>query len=61
EEMIGAIGVALENFKEAGRVRVHSEEWQAHSNVAIKRGQKLKVVALEGLLLQVEPYNPEGK
>ena len=61
EEMIGAIGEALENFKEAGRVRVHSEEWQAQSNVALKRGQKVKVVALEGLLLQVEPYQPEGK
>ena len=61
EEMIGALGEALENFKDAGRVRVHSEEWQAHSNVALKRGQKVKVMALEGLLLKVEPYNPEGK
>lgn len=61
EEMIGAIGEALENFKETGRVRVHSEEWQAQSNVALKRGQKVKVVALEGLILKVEPYNPEGK
>ena len=61
EEMIGAVGEALENFKEAGRVRVHSEEWQAQSNVALKRGQKVKVLALEGLLLQVEPYQPEGK
>ena len=61
EEMIGAIGEALENFKETGRVRVHSEEWQAQSNVALKRGQKVKVVALDGLLLQVEPYQPEGK
>jgi membrane-bound serine protease (ClpP class) len=61
EEMIGAIGEVLENFKETGRVRVHSEEWQAQSNVALKRGQKVKVVALEGLLLQVEPFKPEGK
>ncbi|MCR4347814.1 MAG: nodulation protein NfeD [Sulfuricaulis sp.] len=61
EEMIGAIGEALENFKEAGRVRVHSEQWQAQSNVALKRGQKVKVLALEGLVLKVEPYNPEDK
>lgn len=60
EEMIGAIGEALENFKDTGRVRVHSEEWQAQSKVALKRGQKVRVVALEGLLLKVEPYNPEG-
>ena len=61
EEMIGAIGEALENFKEAGRIRVHSEEWQAQSNSPVKRGQKVKVLALEGLLLQVEPFKPEGK
>jgi membrane-bound serine protease (ClpP class) len=61
EEMIGALGEALENFKDAGRVRVHSEEWQARSDTALKRGQKVKVVGIEGLILTVEPYNPEGK
>ncbi len=60
EEMIGALGEALENFKGEGRVRVHSEEWQARSGTALKRGQKVKVVAMEGLVLTVEPYNPEG-
>jgi len=62
EEMIGAIGAALENFKEGeGRVRVHSEEWQAQAQAALKRGQRVKVVAIEGLVLKVEPYQPEGK
>jgi membrane-bound serine protease (ClpP class) len=60
EEMIGAVGEALENFKGEGRVRAHSEEWQARSSVPIKRGQKVKVTAIEGLMLTVEPYNPEG-
>jgi membrane-bound serine protease (ClpP class) len=60
EEMIGAIGEALENFKDEGRVRVHSEEWRARSSAALKRGQKVRVVAIEGLMLTVEPYNPEG-
>ncbi|MBI3570543.1 MAG: nodulation protein NfeD [Gammaproteobacteria bacterium] len=60
EEMIGALGEALENFKGAGRVRVHSEEWQARSAAALKRGQKVKVVGMEGLTLQVEPYSSEG-
>ena len=60
EEMIGALGETLENFKGEGRVRVHSEEWQARSSAALKRGQKVKVVAIEGLMLTVEPYNPEG-
>ncbi|HSW53382.1 MAG TPA: nodulation protein NfeD [Sulfuricaulis sp.] len=61
EEMLGATGVALDNFREGeGRVRVHSEEWQARSGTALKRGQKVKVVGIEGLILTVEPYNPEG-
>jgi membrane-bound serine protease (ClpP class) len=60
EEMIGAIGEALENFKSEGRVRVHSEDWRAHSMAALKRGQKVKVVKIEGLILTVEPFNPEG-
>ena len=61
EEMLGATGAALENFKEGeGRVRVHSEEWQARSGTALKRGQKVKVVGIEGLILTVEPYNLEG-
>jgi membrane-bound serine protease (ClpP class) len=61
EEMLGATGAALDSFKEGeGRVRVHSEEWQARSGKPIKRGQKVKVVGIEGLVLTVEPYNPEG-
>jgi len=61
EEMLGATGAALDNFREGeGRVRVHSEEWQARSGTALKRGQKVKVVGIEGLILTVEPYNPEG-
>lgn len=60
EEMIGAVGEALENFKDAGRVRVHSEEWQARSETPLKRGQQVKVIAIKGLLLTVAPYNPEG-
>jgi membrane-bound serine protease (ClpP class) len=60
EEMLGATGVALEDFQGAGRVRVHSEDWQARSRVAVQRGQKVKVTAIDGLILQVEPDTSEG-
>lgn len=59
EEMLNSVGEALESFKAEGRVRVHSEEWSARSNVPLKRGQKVKVVAMDGLVLIVEPANPE--
>jgi membrane-bound serine protease (ClpP class) len=55
EEMSRAEGVALEDFSEAGRVRVHSEEWQARAQVPIRRGQKVRIVARDGLVLTVEP------
>ena len=60
EEMLDAVGEVLEDFKGEGRIRVHSEEWQARSGVALTRGQKIKVVGIDGLILKVEPYNQEG-
>ncbi len=60
EEMIGYIGESLGTFKSEGRVRVHSEEWQAETRVPLARGQKVKVVGIKGLVLMVEPYEGEG-
>jgi membrane-bound serine protease (ClpP class) len=59
EQLIGARGEALEAFKEHGRVRVHSEEWQARTHVPLKRGMQIKVVKREGLVLTVEPDKTE--
>ncbi|MEK7262302.1 MAG: nodulation protein NfeD, partial [Pseudomonadota bacterium] len=55
EELIGSLGEALENFDGTGRVRVHSEEWQARSASPLKQGQKIRVVSRDGLVLTVEP------
>lgn len=59
EEMLQSIGEALESFKTEGRVRIHSEDWSARSSAPIKRGQKIKVIGMEGLVLIVEPVGPE--
>ena len=59
EEMISGTGEALEDFKTEGRVRIHSEDWNARSRVPVKRGQKVKVTAMEGLVLVVEPLEME--
>ncbi len=59
EQMIGAVGEALSAFKTDGRVRVHSEEWQARTRLPLVRGQKVKVVGMEGLVLLVEPFGEE--
>ncbi len=59
EQLIGAVGEALEDFHGNGRIRVHGEEWQAHSRVGIARGARVKVVSRDGLMLTVKPEHRE--
>jgi membrane-bound serine protease (ClpP class) len=54
EAMIGASAVALEDFAERGRVRAFGESWQAQSPQPIREGQKLRVMAIDGLVLTVQ-------
>ena len=55
EELIGAAGKVSDDFDGEGRVRVHSELWNARCNVPLHKGQKIRVIAMEGLTLVVEP------
>lgn len=57
EELIGSAGEVIEAVENYGRVRVHSENWQAKSNVPIPPGQNIRVTGIEGLTLIVEPEN----
>jgi membrane-bound serine protease (ClpP class) len=54
EEMVGAYGEALEDFDRRGRVRVHSESWTAQSERPVRKGQRVRVVAIDGLTLTIE-------
>jgi membrane-bound serine protease (ClpP class) len=60
EELIGAGGVALEAFSGAGRVRVHSEDWNARSRAPVAAGQKVRVTGRDGLTLIVEPQSEDS-
>ncbi|HMA88010.1 MAG TPA: nodulation protein NfeD [Burkholderiales bacterium] len=62
EELIGAGGVALEDFSGEGWARVHSENWRVRSGTPVRKGQRLRVTAIEGLVLDViaEPGNGNG-
>jgi membrane-bound serine protease (ClpP class) len=53
EAMIGASAVALDDFTERGNVRAFSENWQARSARPVRRGDKLRVTGIEGLVLTV--------
>jgi len=61
EELIGAAGEVLEDFTGEGWARVHSETWRVASAAPLKRGQKVRVVRAQGLVLTVEPQQEGGK
>jgi membrane-bound serine protease (ClpP class) len=54
EGMIGEIGQAITDVLEDGKVRVHGEIWQACSQSAVQTGDKVKVVGISGMKIQVE-------
>jgi membrane-bound serine protease (ClpP class) len=55
EEMIGATGEALADFDGEGWARVHGEQWKVRASRPVRRGQKLRVTGMQGLVLSVEP------
>lgn len=59
EELLGSVGEAREDFDDEGRVRVQGEIWQARSSAPVKRGERLRVVRVRGLHLDVEPEQQE--
>jgi membrane-bound serine protease (ClpP class) len=55
EAMIGGVAVASDDFERDGMVRAFSENWQAQSVRPVRKGERLRITAVEGLLLKVEP------
>lgn len=60
EELVGAIGEALEDFEGLGSIHIHGEDWQARSRAPVRRGAKVRVVSRDGLVLLVE-FAEEGQ
>ena len=60
EEMLGAIGEALGDFASEGWMRVHGETWRARTRAPVRRGQRLRVRAMDGLVLDAEPEADNG-
>ena len=61
EAMVGATAVALEAFEDEGWVRASGECWWARSEVPMACGDKARVVAVEGLVVVVEPQGKVEK
>ena len=55
EKLVGDEAEALEDFSGTGTVFLEGERWAAHSDVAISKGQRLRVTGIHGLVVHVEP------
>jgi membrane-bound serine protease (ClpP class) len=56
EELVGSSGEVLEDFDgKDGWARVHGETWRIRSKQPLVRGQKVRVVHMDGLIFDVEP------
>ncbi len=55
--IIGVVGEARTNIFLDGTAYVMGEEWSARSDVRIEKGEKIKVIKKEGLVLLVENLN----
>lgn len=53
EELIGSVGVALEDFAVDGKIRVHGEIWNAHAESPVLKGQRVCIERMDGLTLGV--------
>jgi membrane-bound serine protease (ClpP class) len=60
DDMIGATALAVADFQGRGHVRAQGELWSAEAAVPVRRGQKLRVTGMNGLVLMVEPLEKEN-
>ena len=63
EAMIGEMGRALADVTPDGTVEIRGAAWRARTNRAtpIKAGEPVRVVAIEGIVLEVEPEEGGAK
>ena len=61
EAMLGTTAEGLEAFEREGWVRASGERWRARSAAPLACGERARIVAVEGLLLVVEPEVGKGE
>ncbi len=57
ESIVGGIGTAMESFTGDGHIWLESESWAARSAVPVEKDQQVRVLAMNGLVLEVEPVS----
>lgn len=52
ESLLGATGEALEDIAGEGWARVQGERWRVHADAPLRAGERLRITAVHGLLLE---------
>jgi len=61
ENLVGATGEVTERLDPSGKIRVLGELWQARSSSDLPPGSRVRVVALDGLTVEVEAADEAEK
>lgn len=57
EELLNSSAHALEDFDAFGHVQLRGERWRARTSQPIRKGQTLRIIAIDGLTVEVEPQD----
>ena len=60
EQMIGDIGEASADFSVSDTIHIHGESWSARTERPVHKGQRVKVLDMDGLTLVVEPLEKQS-
>ena len=55
--LVGATGEVTAPLAPTGQIRVRGELWEARASSELRRGARVRVVAVHGLALEVEPID----
>jgi membrane-bound serine protease (ClpP class) len=58
DALLGQIAIVTKPLEPVGQVMVHGELWEAHSVTPAPRDTRVRVTAVNGLTLTVEPLSP---
>ena len=59
-QMLSQPAFAIDDFDRSGQVRIRGEIWNAVSRAPVRSGQRLRVIRVDGLTLEVEPDETAG-
>ena len=58
DALLGQIAVVVKPLEPLGQVLVHGELWEAHSPTHAPRDARVRITAVDGRTLKVEPLPP---